>query len=93
MRDEFLLLVIMEVIEMKISNDFDKLYKVVSEDDLSDVVGGKRKLPGWVKWVNGIVVIRFYFLHEISRSVLPSLTSFRISSPKRVFCQANQGRV
>ena len=29
MRDEFLLLVIMEVIEMKISNDFDKLYKVV----------------------------------------------------------------
>lgn len=54
MRDEFHLLVIMEVIEMKISNDFDKLYKVVSEDDLSDVVGGKRKLPGWVKWVNGI---------------------------------------
>lgn len=46
MRDEFHLLVIMEVIEMKISNDFDKLYKVVSEDDLSDVVGGKRKLPG-----------------------------------------------
>ena len=30
---------------------------------------------------------------ELSRSTLPSFTSLRISSPKRVFCQANQARV
>ncbi len=28
-----------------------------------------------------------------SRSILPSLTSLSISSPKRVFCQANHSRV
>ena len=30
---------------------------------------------------------------EFSRSVFPSFTSLRISSPKRVFCQANHARV
>ena len=30
---------------------------------------------------------------EFSKSVLPSFTSLRINSPKRVFCQANHARV
>ena len=30
---------------------------------------------------------------EFSRSVFPSFTSLRISSPKRVFCHANHGRL
>ncbi len=47
-------LISVEVIKMKTSNDFSKLYEVVNEDNLSNIVGGKPKLPGWVKWVNGI---------------------------------------
>ncbi len=30
---------------------------------------------------------------EFSRSVFPSFTSFNMSSPKSVFCQANHARV
>ena len=35
----------------------------------------------------------FYFLQDLRRSVFPSFTSFRMSSPNKVFCQANQERV
>lgn len=33
---------------------FSELYEIVGDTDLTNVVGGKKKTPSWVKWVNGI---------------------------------------
>ncbi|CCK83033.1 Putative uncharacterized protein [Lactobacillus equicursoris 66c] len=32
----------------------EKLLKIMSEEELKQVKGGKKKLPSWVKWSNGI---------------------------------------
>lgn len=45
------------------------------------------------RYLNNATRRSFYLLAFINKSVLPSSISFRISSPKRVFCHANQGRV
>ena len=37
--------------------------------------------------------ISVLFYSELSKSILPSFTSFTINSPKREFCHANQARV
>ena len=52
-------------------------------------------VPATSPWYDNSCSIRTCaraYLQELSKSTLPSLISFSISSPNSVFCQANQGR-
>ena len=52
-------------------------------------------VPATSPWYDNSCSIRTCaraYLQELSKSTLPSLISFSISSPNSVVCQANQGR-